>query len=101
MAAIACIRIISEFITKRISKLQKKMRNLETGNLGMEIENDSTDEIGDLINGYNSMTKRLDATINEVYRSKIKEKEYEMRALQAQLNPHFLYNSLSIINWKA
>ncbi len=101
MAAIACIRIISEFITKRISKLQKKMRNLETGNLGMEIENDSTDEIGDLINGYNSMTKRLDATINEVYRSKIKEKEYEMRALQAQINPHFLYNSLSIINWKA
>ena len=93
MAAIACIRIISEFITKRISKLQKKMRNLETGNLGMEIENDSTDEIGDLINGYNSMTKRLDATINEVYRSKIKEKEYEMRALQAQINPHFLYNS--------
>ena len=90
MAAIACIRIISEFITKRISKLQKKMRNLETGNLGMEIENDSTDEIGDLINGYNSMTKRLDATINEVYRSKIKEKEYEMRALQAQINPHFL-----------
>ena len=77
------------------------MRNLETGNLGMEIENDSTDEIGDLINGYNSMTKRLDATINEVYRSKIKEKEYEMRALQAQINPHFLYNSLSIINWKA
>lgn len=101
MAAIACICIISEFITKRISKLQKKMRNLETGNLGMEIENDSTDEIGDLINGYNSMTKRLDATINEVYRSKIKEKEYEMRALQAQINPHFLYNSLSIINWKA
>ena len=73
------------------------MRNLETGNLGMEIENDSTDEIGDLINGYNSMTKRLDATINEVYRSKIKEKEYEMRAVQAQINPHFLYNSLSII----
>ena len=94
MAAIACIRIISEFITKRISKLQKKMRNLETGNLGMEIENDSTDEIGDLINGYNSMTKRLDATINEVYRSKIKEKEYEMRALQAQINPHFLNNTL-------
>ena len=101
MAAIACIRIISEFITKRISKLQKKMRNLETGNLGMEIENDSTDEIGDLINGYNSMTKRLDATINEVYRSKIKEKEYEMRALQAQINPHFLYNTLEGIRSEA
>lgn len=47
------------------------------------------------------MSKRLDETVNEVYQSKIKEKEYEMRALQAQINPHFLYNSLSMINWKA
>lgn len=77
------------------------MKATETGNLGMVIENDSTDEIGDLINGYNSMSKRLDETVNEVYQSKIKEKEYEMRALQAQINPHFLYNSLSMINWKA
>ena len=100
-AGITCIHIISEFITKRIKKLQKTMRATETGNLGMVIENDSADEIGDLINGYNSMSKRLDETVNEVYQSKIKEKEYEMRALQAQINPHFLYNSLSMINWKA
>ena len=100
-AGIACIHITSEFITKRIKKLQKTMKDTETGNLGMVIENDSNDEIGDLINGYNSMSKRLDATVNEVYQSKIKEKEYEMRALQAQINPHFLYNSLSMINWKA
>lgn len=100
-AGITCIHIISEFITKRIKKLQKTMKAIETGNLGMVIENDSADEIGDLINGYNSMSKRLDETVNEVYQSKIKEKEYEMRALQAQINPHFLYNSLSMINWKA
>ena len=100
-AGITCIHIISEFITKRIKKLQKTMKATETGNLGMVIENDSADEIGDLINGYNSMSKRLDETVNEVYQSKIKEKEYEMRPLQAQINPHFLYNSLSIINWKA
>lgn len=100
-AGIACIHITSEFIIKRIKKLQKTMKNLETGTLGTVLENDSADEIGDLINGYNSMSKRLDATVNEVYRSKIKEKEYEMRALQAQINPHFLYNSLSMINWKA
>lgn len=100
-AGITCIHIISEFITKRIKKLQKTMKATETGNLGMVIENNSADEIGDLINGYNSMSKRLDETVNEVYQSKIKEKEYEMRALQAQINPHFLYNSLSMINWKA
>ena len=101
LAGILCINMVSEFITKRIKNLQKTMKATETGNLGMVIENDSTDEIGDLINGYNSMSKRLDETVNEVYQSKIKEKEYEMRALQAQINPHFLYNSLSMINWKA
>ena len=83
LACILCIHMVSEFITKRIKNLQKTMKATETGNLGMVIGNDSTDEIGDLINGYNSMSKRLDETVNEVYQSKIKEKEYEMRALQA------------------
>lgn len=101
VAVIASICITSEFIIKRIRKLQKNMKETEAGNLGTVIENDSTDEIGDLIDGYNNMTKRLGETIDEVYKSKIKEKEYEMRALQAQINPHFLYNTLSMINWKA
>ena len=47
------------------------------------------------------MERKLNYLINEVYKSKIKEKEYEMKALQAQINPHFLYNTLSLINWKA
>ena len=101
LAGILCIHMVSEFITKRIKNLQKTMKATETGNLGMVIGNDSTDEIGDLINGYNSMSKRLDETVNEVYQSKIKEKEYEMRALQAQINPHFLYNTLDTAVWLA
>lgn len=47
------------------------------------------------------MERKLNYLINEVYKSRIKEKEYEMKALQAQINPHFLYNTLSLINWKA
>ena len=43
----------------------------------------------------------LDKLISEVYEGKIELQHTEMRALQAQINPHFLYNSLSIINWKA
>ena len=101
LAGILCINMVSEFITKRIKNLQKTMKATETGNLGMVIENDSTDEIGDLINGYNSMSKRLDETVNEVYQSKIKEKEYEMRALQAQINPHFLFNVLENIRMRS
>ena len=101
IVCVLCIRIVSEFLTKRIARLQTNMRAVEKGNLSIEMKADSTDEIGELIEGFNNMVRKLDQSINEVYRSKIKEKEYEMRALQAQINPHFLYNSLSIINWKA
>lgn len=47
------------------------------------------------------MVDRLNYMVNENYKSRIAQKEYEMKALQAQINPHFLYNSLSLINWKA
>ena len=47
------------------------------------------------------MVERLRHLIDEVLNSKIKQQEYEMRALQAQINPHFLYTSLSLINGRA
>lgn len=47
------------------------------------------------------MVNRISTLINEVYKGKLSQKEAEMKALQAQINPHFLYNSLSLINWKA
>ena len=77
------------------------MKEVEQGNLEAEITSDSQDEIGDLVNGFDSMLLQLNTLIKEVYEGRIKEKEYEMKALQAQINPHFLYNTLSLINWKA
>ena len=47
------------------------------------------------------MLERLRTLIQEVYVGKLRQKESEMKALQAQINPHFLYNTLSLINWKA
>lgn len=47
------------------------------------------------------MLNRLNEQIDETYRSKIIQKEAELKALQSQINPHFLYNTLSFINWKA
>ena len=77
------------------------MKEVEQGNFEVNITSDSRDEIGDLVNGFDSMLLQLNTLIKEVYEGRIKEKEYEMRALQAQINPHFLYNTLSLINWKA
>ena len=67
----------------------------------IRVTSDAADEIGGLIRGFGSMIDKINYLINEVYEGKLLQKQYEMRALQAQINPHFLYNSLSLINWKA
>ncbi len=100
-AALASMAATSRFVTNRVIKLQRSMKEVENGNLDVSVPVDGQDEISDLIRGFDNMVLRLDMLINEVYDSRIKEKEYEMRALQAQINPHFLYNTLSLINWKA
>lgn len=100
-AATAAILILTSFVTKRIRRLKAGMEEVKEGNLQTEIVSDSQDEIGDLVSGFDLMLQRLNTLIEEVYKGQIKEKEYQMRALQAQINPHFLYNTLSLINWKA
>ena len=100
-AAVVCTVATSRFVTRRIVKIQKCMKEVENGNLNVNIPVDGNDEISDLTRGFDAMVLRLDMLINEVYDSRLKEKEYEMKALQAQINPHFLYNTLSLINWKA
>ena len=100
-AAVVCTTATSRFVTRRIVKIQKCMKEVENGNLNVNVPVDGNDEISDLTRGFDAMVLRLDMLINEVYDSRLKEKEYEMKALQAQINPHFLYNTLSLINWKA
>lgn len=95
------LRSTSSLISKRLEKLAENMNQVESGNLALTVQDDSTDEIGILIQGFERMLTELRRLIKEVFESKLTQKEYEMRALQAQINPHFLYNSLSIINWKA
>lgn len=58
------------------------------------------DEIGALIHTFNSMLKRIRALIDESYVQTLKAKEYQLNALRAQINPHFLYNTLSLISAK-
>ena len=89
------------FITRRINKLKNNMAKVENGDFDAVINTQDKDEIGDLIHSFNSMTTQIKNLITQVYEGRISQKESEMRALRAQINPHFLYNSLSLINWKA
>ncbi len=93
--------VFSRLIVLDIEKLQRNMKSVEEGDLAIQVTSDAADEIGDLIRGFGSMIEKINHLINKVYEGKLLQKQYEMRALQAQINPHFLYNSLSLINWKA
>lgn len=95
------IYFLSRVTVRPLEKLEQNMELIESGDLSVTVTNSSTDEIGNLIKRFSNMVHKLQEMIDEVYKSKIAKQEYEMKALQAQINPHFFYNSLSLINSKA
>lgn len=100
-AAYILAYVISSSITKNISLLLKNIRLLKKGDFNIEITTKSNDEIGELIENFNSMSARLKFLVDEQYRIGLEAKNAELLALQAQINPHFLYNTLDMINWSA
>ncbi|MBT1278729.1 sensor histidine kinase [Thermoanaerobacter sp. CM-CNRG TB177] len=88
-------------ISQPIIKLATEMKRVEKGNFNISVEENWDGEIGVLYSSFNYMIKRINELIHEVYLSKIKEKDAELKALQAQINPHFLYNTLDTVNWLA
>lgn len=104
-ACLLLIGILSYFFSRRLvrklEQLTENMNQIHSGIREVTVQSDSKDEIGVLIRTFRRMMKEINKLISEVYEAKIVLQRTEMRALQAQINPHFLYNSLSIINWKA
>ena len=91
----------SRLFTRKIEMLTENMDQVNHGSREVTVTSDAEDEVGVLIRSFRRMMGEIDRLISEVYENKIALKEFELKALTAQINPHFLYNSLSIINWMA
>ncbi|WP_029228910.1 sensor histidine kinase [Caldicellulosiruptor acetigenus] len=88
-------------ITSPINQLIKYMKKVENGEMQIKIESNRKDEFGYLISSFNRMTEKINHLINQVYKARLIAKDAQIKALQAQINPHFLFNTLDVINWKA
>ena len=93
--------LFSRVFTRKIEELTRNMDQVNHGSREVTVYSDSSDEIGIMVNSFRKMMDEINRLIDEVYVNKIALKEYELKALQAQINPHFLYNTLSMMNWMA
>ncbi|GHU06441.1 hypothetical protein FACS1894147_13170 [Spirochaetia bacterium] len=96
-----CAFFFTASITKRINSLISGMRKMQTGNLNVTIIPRGRDEIAELMADFNYMTKRIGILLEENAKQIDISRRNELMALQSQINPHFLYNSLDLINWTA
>lgn len=99
LIALIMVTLISYSITTPIRKLSNAMKQVEQEHFDIEVYSKRKDEMGQLIISFNYMVGKIRQLIYEVYQKKIEQKNAEIRALQAQINPHFLYNTLDSINW--
>ncbi len=90
-----------KFIHQPLLKLVKSFKRVESGDLNIFIRHHRRDEFHYLFEKFNEMIRNVNTLIDQVYRQKILAQKAELKQLQSQINPHFLYNSLFILNMMA
>ncbi|GKH30732.1 histidine kinase [Muricomes sp. OA1] len=105
MLLLACVWILvnrsTKYLLKHLYRIIDGVKKVNDSNFEIEIDESSGDEIGELAKSINRMLKKIRMLIEEVYKSELDKKNLELNLLQSKINPHFLYNNLSAINWIA
>jgi two-component system sensor histidine kinase YesM len=101
IAAYGTAVLISNRLVKPIRRLQNCMKMMQNGSFKVKAAVITNDEIGQLTVAFNNMVDELNRLVREVYETQIREREAELSALQSQINPHFLYNTLESVNMLA
>lgn len=93
--------IIYRIFNKQVRVLIESMEQLQKGRFDLKIPVKSEDEIGIISHAFNEMCEKLNIYVEQVYAAEIQRKNAELNALQTQIDPHFLYNTLDSIRTKA
>lgn len=101
LAVIVIIIFVGNRMTRSLKQLSQAMEQVGQGDFEVIAPVSSGDEIGVLSDTFNHMVSDMRMLIDNVYRQEMLKQEVEMRSLQMQINPHFLYNTLDTINWMA
>ncbi|MCD9023645.1 cache domain-containing sensor histidine kinase [Cohnella silvisoli] len=101
LVSIAIAALLTSHMIKPLKKIRILMRRVEEGDYKVRYRSPSNDEIGQVGQSFNVMVQRINELVTNVLTINILKKEADFKALQSQINPHFLYNTLESINMKA
>lgn len=97
VAAVLLIFILSKLITRPIYALTKAAGEIQNGDFSISCPADTKDEVGVLSTAFNTMTGKIAGLLVQVKAEQKRKREYELALIQAQIKPHFLYNTLDLI----
>lgn len=99
LASFMIATLLSRSLTNRLSVVVEQMSKCRLGLPEALPDSDAQDEIGELLDSYNYMTKMIHELVEEQAKAAEDLRIAEFNSLQAQMNPHFLYNTMDMINW--
>lgn len=105
-ATVACLLLcllisylLSRSLTRPVQQLNEAMERVKAGDLNVRVDTQRTDELGQLTQSFNRMTEELEEYLHSSMQRQQELNDAQIRMLQAQLNPHFLYNTLDTMKW--